>query len=91
VPRSEPQTATSGSDPPLDSLGGVVAEADPAVVKERREDGPALQHVVYGLVEVMGPGGIEPLLLEIGVECAPRRSACSAPGVLRGAFWGAAR
>lgn len=47
----QPGLAAEGQ-PAQRPIGGVVAEADPAIVEEAAEGGPALEHVVHGGCEV---------------------------------------
>lgn len=66
---------TAERDAAQRALGGVVAEANSAVVEEQGEGGPAPQHVSDGLVEVVGAGEAELLFLEIAMQRLDNRPA----------------
>lgn len=57
------------------ALGGIVGEADAAIVDEARERVPALEHVEAGLGQIMAARQLADLLGEPGVELGHERRA----------------
>lgn len=67
--------APSQGDAAQRSFGGVVAEADPAIVEEAGKVGPAPEHVIHGLQDLGGAGEGFSLAQQPGVHVVEQRLA----------------
>lgn len=76
APRRLPaKVAPSQGDAAQRSFGGVVAEADPAIVEEAGKVGPAPEHVIHGLQDLGGAGEGFSLAQQPGVHVVEQRLA----------------
>jgi hypothetical protein len=73
-PRKQPCLAAEGNSTHA-TLGGVVRQADAAVVEEAREHGPALEHVVHGLGDVVAARELSALLAHPSLKVGDERRA----------------
>jgi len=55
------------------AFGGIVRQTDAAIVKEARERGPALEHVVHGLSDVVAARELGALLTHPGLQIGDQR------------------
>jgi hypothetical protein len=83
-PRSDPQNNHDflPNAMPQRSFGGVVREADAAIVQEACEGGPALEHIVHGLGQIVTAGELGALLAHIGFQIGDERRALCLPNNL---------
>ena len=76
--RDRSRRTTTTSDPRrcrARPLGGIVGQADAAVVEEARERGPALEHVVHGLGDIVAARELGALLAHPGLQIGDQRRA----------------
>ena len=80
---------SSQRDAAQPSFRSIVGQAHASVLKEQRERGPTLEHVIDGFDQIMPAGEPGELRAHIGLEIVDQRPrlACGAPpGVLRRSF-----
>jgi hypothetical protein len=63
----------SQSDAAQSAFGGIVRQANAAIVEEARKARPALEHVVHGLCEIAAARKLGPLGLHPGLEIGDER------------------
>lgn len=78
----QPRLAAQG-DAAQRALGGVVAEADAAIVEEADERGPAPQHVVDGLGQIVSAGELVARLVQPSLQFGDEGLAARLPKGLR--------
>ena len=68
-------TTTLSNAPSVPALSGIVGQADAPIVEEARERGPALEHVVHGLGDIVAVREFGALFTHPGLQISDQRRA----------------